>query len=84
MYHKIHSFESVQWCNSGIYIGCRACRILVPQPDIEPVPPAVDAQSPNHWTAKEFPVFSIFTKLCNLYHNLILEHVHHPKKGNPV
>ena len=28
--------------------------ILVPQPGIEPGPPAVEAQSPNHWTAREF------------------------------
>ena len=34
-----------------------ACRILVPWPRIGPVPPAVDAQIPNHWTAKEFLVF---------------------------
>ena len=31
-----------------------ACRILVPQPGIEPMPPAVEAQSPNCWTAREF------------------------------
>ena len=35
---------------------CRlACGILVPQPGIEPVPPAVEAQSRNHWTAREVP-----------------------------
>ena len=28
---------------------------LVPQPGIEPVPSAVEAQSPKHWTTKEFP-----------------------------
>ena len=27
--------------------------ILVPQPGMEPVPPAVEAQSLNHWTIKE-------------------------------
>ena len=27
--------------------------ILVPQPGIEPVPPAVEARSPNPWTARE-------------------------------
>ena len=32
-----------------------ACRILVPQPGIEPRPLAVKAWSPNHWTAREFP-----------------------------
>ena len=27
--------------------------ILVPQPEIEPVPSVVRAQSPNHWTTRE-------------------------------
>ena len=31
------------------------CRTLVPQPGIKPMPPAVEAWSPSHWTAKEFP-----------------------------
>ena len=30
------------------------CGTLVPWPGIKPVPPAVDAQSPNHWT-REVP-----------------------------
>ena len=30
----------------------------VPQPEIEPVPHAVEAQSPNHWTAREFPRYT--------------------------
>ena len=29
--------------------------ILVPQPGIEPRAPAVEAQGPNHWTAREVP-----------------------------
>ena len=33
-----------------------ACGILVPQPGIEPVPPAVESWSPNHWTARELPI----------------------------
>ena len=32
------------------FIGCRACWILVPQPGIKPMPPAVEAWSLNHWT----------------------------------
>ena len=32
-----------------------ACGILVPQPGIKPVPPKVEAWSPNHWTARESP-----------------------------
>ena len=33
----------------------RACRILVPQGGIEPVPPAVEAQSLNLWATREVP-----------------------------
>ena len=29
--------------------------VLVPPPVMEPVPLAVEAQSPKHWTAREFP-----------------------------
>ena len=32
-----------------------ACRILVPQPMIEPRPSAMKARSPNHWTTGKFP-----------------------------
>ena len=31
-----------------------ACGILVPRPGIEPVAPAVEAESPNRWTIREF------------------------------
>ena len=34
----------------------RACGILVPQPGIEPVHPAVEGQGSNHWTAREFSI----------------------------
>ena len=37
-----------------------ACRLLVAQPGIEPWPPAVEAQSPNHWTARVFPHLNHF------------------------
>ena len=41
-----------------------ACQILVPQPGTEPVPPAVEAQSLNHWTAKEVPTIFYNYKQC--------------------
>ena len=31
------------------------CGILAPRPGIKPVPPAVEAQGPSHWTAREVP-----------------------------
>ena len=37
-----------------------ACRILVPQPGIEPTPLAVEVRSLNHWTAREVPGFCFF------------------------
>ena len=38
------------------WLLCAACGISVPQPGIELKLPVVAAQSPNHWTAREFPV----------------------------
>ena len=37
-----------------------ACRILFPQPGIEPAPPAVEARSLSRWTAREVPAGSNF------------------------
>ena len=37
-----------------------ACRVLVPRPGIEPVPPALGVWSLNHWIAREFPPFPHF------------------------
>ena len=37
------------------FFGRTACGILVPRPGIEPAPPAVEAQSLNRWTTREFP-----------------------------
>ena len=34
---------------------CAACGMLAPQPAIDPVPPALEVQSPNHWTTREVP-----------------------------
>ena len=40
---------------------CAAWGILFPWVGIEPMPLAVEAQSPNHWTTREFPW------LCSFY-----------------
>ena len=42
-------------------------RDLSSQPGIKPVLPAMEAQRPNHWTAREFPIGPIF-KLRKLKH----------------
>ena len=35
------------------------CGILVPQPGIEPVPPALEMPSLNHWTSRKVPSHSL-------------------------
>ena len=45
------------------FFGCATCRILGPQPGIEPVAPAMEGQeawSPDHWTTREFPPFLFY------------------------
>ena len=37
-----------------------ACGILVPRLGIEPMSPAVEARSPNHWTIREVPKMENF------------------------
>ena len=36
---------------------CAVCGILVHRPGIKPMPPAVEAWSINHWTARKVPIF---------------------------
>ena len=43
------------------FFGQTACRILVPQPGIQPRPSAVKVQSLSHWIAREFQ-FGLFGK----------------------
>ena len=39
-----------------------ACRILVPQPGIEPMPPAVEVWCLSHWTVREVPHNTLYSK----------------------
>ena len=41
---------------------CMACEILVPQPEIEPMPPTVEAQSLNHWTTRKSQLLGLLDK----------------------
>ena len=45
-----------------------ACRILVPQPRIEPTPPAVEVQSLNHWTIRKVPHFILDALMLKRHH----------------
>ena len=46
--------------------------LIVPWPGIELVPPAVEAQSLNHWTAREVPRMGILTRLIHLSFKMCL------------
>ena len=48
--------------------------ILIPQARIEPVPPALEAQSLNHWRAREVPLwlFKCYFTLFYFYINAFL------------
>ena len=46
-----------------IWSCCTACGILVPQGGTELTPPALEAQSLNHWITREVPQFLFFWSL---------------------
>ena len=49
------SIQLREWFRDGGGAQREACRILVPKPGIEPAPPAVKVQSPNHGTTRKAP-----------------------------
>ena len=48
-----------------------ACRILVPQPGIEPMTPALGSWNLNYWTAREIPCLFI-NKDRHLYYSVTI------------
>ena len=43
-----------------------ACKILVPRPGIEPVPPALEAGRSNLWTTREVPKYFSHLYSCQI------------------
>ena len=39
-----------------VSFGCTASGILAPRPGVEPMSPAPEAQSLNHWTTRDVPI----------------------------
>ena len=59
-----------------VFFACHvACRILVPRPGIKPRPSAMKAQSPNHWTAREFPSYA-FKMMYVIFHSVFVSIVY--------
>ena len=44
-------------------------------PGIEPMPPAVEAQSPNHWIAREVPSHSCINRYLGCLSSVMQMHV---------
>ena len=45
----------------GFFWPCHmAFGITAPRPGIEPEPPTLEVQSPNHWTTREFPCLRLY------------------------
>ena len=57
--HQALRLQKPQGVGRLLFPPRAACAILVHWPGIEPVPPAVEAWSPNHLIAREFPVGSL-------------------------
>ena len=56
-FHSVEEFFFFFFCQE-------ACRILVPPPGLKPVPPAVEAQNLNHWTAREVLQLGVCVCVC--------------------
>ena len=54
-------------CLVSFWLHTVACGILVPQPGIKPVTPAVEAQILNHWTTREISQMSFFIIALGYY-----------------
>ena len=62
--HRSFLMDSLIFLTAFLFLPHhRACRILVPWPEIEPVPAAVKVQSRNLWTSREFPLTVFWWRL---------------------
>ena len=60
---SVSSPSIIPWPPFFFWPSRMACGILIHQPGIEPGPLAVRARSPNHGTAREFPILWFFYKV---------------------
>ena len=77
--HAIACISNSFLFNNFIYLpifGGVAYRILVPWPGSEPVPPALETWSLNHWSTREAPVihFFLLTNNIPLYGYILFTH----------
>ena len=56
-------------------MGYVACRILVPQPGTKLMPPALGAQSLNHWATREVPIIHLLTQISDMLQKVRLMNI---------
>ena len=56
-------------------MGYVACRILVPQPGTKLMPPALGAQSLNHWATREVPRIHLLTQISDMLQKVRLMNI---------
>ena len=67
-----HQFPTLVFF-SFLWLLSVTCGILVPQLGIEPLPPALEGQSPNHWTLREAPNPCLFDLLFYFISDLLYQ-----------
>ena len=55
-------FLGLLWCAFFFWLHHVACEILFPWPGIKPIPLAMKAWSPNHWTGREFLLWNVIIR----------------------
>ena len=59
-----------------------ACGVLVTRPGIELTPPALEARSLNHWTAREVPIYFILKLTVTIHGCFFREWIHRAPHAN--
>ena len=69
----------VLFCSFIYWLCHTASGILLSRPGMGPTPPAVEAQSPNHWTTREVPILP-FLHTISLIGNKVRPTTGEPRK----
>ena len=62
-----------EWAEYRFWPHHVECRILIPRPRNGSMPPAVEAQSPNHWTAREVLLVIFIFLVLGFYLNSFIQ-----------
>ena len=72
VYTYMCKYVCVCVCVCMYIFGCTEQLAVSSQPETEPMPPAVEVRSPNHWTARRSPSYCIIHLSCLFFKSRIL------------